>query len=65
CDSGKGTTMAFPALLTKSRDVHSDGHGLGLAIVHDIVQLHKGRIRCEKSQLGGASFVIELPVTDV
>jgi len=62
CDSGEGTSMTFPALLTKTRDQHSDGHGLGLAIVRDIAQLHKGTVQCEKSQFGGASFVIELPL---
>jgi len=39
----------------------SDGSGLGLPIVRDLVQLYGGRITLGKSELGGLSVKIELP----
>lgn len=41
---------------------HSAGTGLGLAIVKDFVELHKGTINVQKSELGGARFVIQIPL---
>jgi two-component system NtrC family sensor kinase len=38
------------------------GNGLGLAITHEIVEAHGGKIRCERQQPRGTRFVIELPV---
>jgi PAS domain S-box-containing protein len=38
------------------------GTGLGLSITHGIIQDHKGRIRVENNESGGATFIIELPV---
>jgi signal transduction histidine kinase len=38
------------------------GTGLGLAIVADVVDLHRGTVRVEDSPLGGAAFVVELPL---
>jgi two-component system, NtrC family, nitrogen regulation sensor histidine kinase NtrY len=40
----------------------TDGTGLGLAIVKKIVVEHGGTIDVEKSPLGGAAFVIRIPV---
>jgi two-component system nitrogen regulation sensor histidine kinase NtrY len=40
----------------------SGGSGLGLAIVHRIVTDHGGRIAVGSSPLGGARFLVELPV---
>jgi PAS domain S-box-containing protein len=39
----------------------SDGTGLGLAICRKIVEEHGGKIRIEKSRLGGARFEIRIP----
>jgi two-component system sensor histidine kinase KdpD len=37
------------------------GVGLGLSIVKAIIEAHDGTIRAEKSELGGARFVLTLP----
>lgn len=37
------------------------GFGLGLAIVHKIVTLHRGTVYVKTSELGGACFVVEMP----
>jgi signal transduction histidine kinase len=39
----------------------SHGTGLGLAIVHSIVAQHRGSLRLDASQKGGAAFRIRLP----
>lgn len=40
----------------------ASGTGLGLPIVHSIVTQHDGTVRIEDSPLGGARFVVKLPV---
>lgn len=37
------------------------GHGLGLAQVREIVEAHRGTVRCEEGVDGGTRFVIALP----
>jgi len=37
--------------------------GLGLALVKSITERHGGTVRCEDRPGGGASFVVELPIT--
>jgi PAS domain S-box-containing protein len=41
------------------------GTGLGLSIAHGIMSEHGGHIRYERAALGGAAFVLELPVVAV
>ncbi|WP_432483932.1 sensor histidine kinase [Kineococcus esterisolvens] len=38
------------------------GSGLGLSLVAETVRAHGGTVRCAASPLGGARFVVELPV---
>ena len=40
----------------------SGGTGLGLAVTHKIVQEHRGKISVLDSPLGGARFIVELPL---
>jgi signal transduction histidine kinase len=48
--------------LDASRDRGSGGSGLGLAIVQEVVRGHGGTVEVTQSALGGARFVISLPV---
>jgi signal transduction histidine kinase len=50
--------------LDDSRARDHGGSGLGLAVVRSIVTRHRGRVWTEDSRLGGARFVIALPVAD-
>lgn len=48
--------------LDESRTKNSEGSGLGLSIVQQIMQWHAGSVRVEDSELGGAKFILSLPV---
>ena len=50
--------------LDVSRDREHGGVGLGLAIVSEIVRAHLGTIDVMDSSLGGARFVVELPLEE-
>jgi len=45
----------------KSRAGQKSGAGLGLAIVHEIIEAHEGQIRVENRQGSGALFTVILP----
>jgi two-component system sensor histidine kinase PhoQ len=45
---------------TRADEVES-GQGIGLAVVAELVELYKGRLRIGDSVLGGASLSLELP----
>ena len=49
----------------KRVDTHVEGQGLGLAIANDIVEAYQGQIRFERSHLGGAQFIINLPSNNI
>jgi signal transduction histidine kinase len=63
-DSGPGIPEALrtrifePFFTTKQA-----GSGIGLALVHSIVDQHHGSITVEQGETGGARFVLDLPVT--
>ncbi len=48
--------------LDRSRDRATGGFGLGLSIAHKALALHGGSIRIGDAALGGARFVLTLPV---
>ncbi len=53
---------SFVRLSTANKNNQHKGFGLGLAIAKRIVELHQGQIAYADSELGGASFVVRLPV---
>jgi two-component system sensor histidine kinase PhoQ len=63
-DDGPGISAHNRARVGQ-RGVRADekvpGHGLGLAMVHDTVDLYGGRLTIEASALGGARFTLRLP----
>jgi signal transduction histidine kinase len=68
-DSGPGVPAAFRDTIFEpfrriqgTLERRHEGTGLGLAIVADLVKLHDGTVRVEDSPLGGAEFVVELPL---
>lgn len=64
-DSGIGipeenlTQVFVPFFSTKPT---GKGTGLGLSTCHGIVTAHGGLIRAENNEMGGASFIVELPL---
>jgi two-component system OmpR family sensor kinase len=48
--------------LDPSRSRDSGGTGLGLAIVQSILEQHKGSVKVDDSELGGACFSLSFPV---
>jgi len=63
-DDGPGIAAADRAKVLE-RGVRTDenvpGHGLGLAMVHDTVDLYGGKLVVDASPLGGARFSLRLP----
>ena len=49
--------------LDTSRNRATGGYGLGLSIVKEIVKCHGGTLFVGQGEIGGAEFVIELPIT--
>ena len=44
------------------RKMHTFGTGLGLALTHDLVELHGGTITCESEEGKGTTFVVTIPI---
>jgi PAS domain S-box-containing protein len=69
-DTGEGIDPSFlPYVFDRFSQANSTttrkhgGLGLGLAIVHHILELHGGTIRAESPGIGqGATFVVDLPI---
>ncbi len=64
-DNGPGVTDKHRGTILKRgarADTVESGQGIGLAVVVDIVSSYNGSLDINDSALGGAAFVIELPV---
>lgn len=65
-DEGKGIQKEdLPHIFDmfyRGKDASPGGTGLGLAIVHGFVRAHGGSVRAVTREMGGAEFVITLPV---
>lgn len=69
-DNGKGISPEFlPYIFDRSRQAATssrrgtDGLGLGLSIVHNLVHLHGGQVRVSSAGPGqGATFTVVLPL---
>ena len=62
-DDGKGISDEFAAQLFKRgrrADESVPGQGIGLAVVHDTVELYRGSLAVGRSDLGGAEVRVEL-----
>ena len=53
-----------PFYTTKHKSEEHEGTGLGLVIVHQIIQQHNGHVEVESEVGRGTTFVISLPVHD-
>jgi signal transduction histidine kinase len=71
-DNGRGVPASQQADLFKrffrgdgqSESGVDSGAGLGLAIVHDIMTLHRGSVHYEDAPEGGARFIVRVPLTN-
>ncbi|GAA2802309.1 HAMP domain-containing sensor histidine kinase [Saccharopolyspora taberi] len=68
-DSGPGVPPdqqdhVFDRFARATRTRHSQGAGLGLAIVKAIAEAHAGRVRLHNRPGAGATFVLELPISE-
>jgi signal transduction histidine kinase len=63
-DSGAGIAPAIrERLFELASTTKPMGLGVGLALSRDLIRAHDGELRAESSRLlGGARFVIELPL---
>ena len=59
-DPDKAAAMFEPFVSTKSK-----GTGLGLALVKDVIKIHKGMVSIKNLPKGGACFTLRLPLADV
>jgi two-component system, OmpR family, sensor histidine kinase PhoQ len=61
CDDGPGFADSGAALARRVRlDEQVPGHGIGLAVVKDLVASHQGELSVSKAELGGAQIDIVL-----
>lgn len=64
-DSGKGLSSEAEATMFELfRSTRDSGLGLDLSICRTVMEAQGGRIRAERSPLGGAAFRFTLPRAD-
>ena len=66
-DDGAGVSETARSQLGKRGlrlDEQTPGHGLGLAIVHAIVERYQGQVRYTSSKAGGLAAAVEIPGSD-
>ena len=64
-DEGPGIPAEdLPRIFDPYFTTKETGNGLGLAIVHSIIERHRGRLEVETEPGRGTTFVIYLPATD-
>lgn len=68
-DDGDGIASgAHKKVFEKFYRIHSDkghivkGHGLGLAYTQYIIKAHEGSIAVSRSEMGGAAFIVKIPI---
>jgi signal transduction histidine kinase len=54
----------FGEFVRRQAPTDGSGTGLGLTIVRALVAAHDGRVWCDETPGGGATFVVELPVSN-
>jgi two-component system sensor histidine kinase PhoQ len=62
-DDGRGITQEEASTLFRRgrrADESVPGHGIGLAVVREIVELYQGKLELDRSDLGGARLRVEL-----
>ena len=68
CDRGPGVPAAFrerifePFFRLPGHAEREGGVGLGLSLVKQIAERHRGSVRCEAREGGGSCFVLSLPL---
>lgn len=67
-DSGKGISIEKHSKIFNRYERGNDSHqitglGLGLFIVKEIIESHKGSVRLENKNEGGAKFIFEFPIS--
>ncbi|GGP82987.1 ATP-binding protein [Shewanella ulleungensis] len=64
-DDGPGVDDAIKQKIIQRgirADTQSPGQGIGLAVCHELVNSYGGTLTINTSKLGGAAFIIELPI---